>query len=150
MCNVNNRQVAKSVYVKAGDKVTIEWHHDKYVVSFDFCLSDAVLSNRSSAVTMTSLTFPIRDQVYLFLILGSNEVIEAFLVQVYLAPSNKNDWTKIFSDSFSNGQWAVERLVAAHGQHSIVVPDVPAGDYILRRELVIPKRQHSFLIFVYS
>src|SRR3954451_21240667 len=27
-CNVNNRKVAKSVAVNAGDEVTFEWYHD--------------------------------------------------------------------------------------------------------------------------
>jgi len=48
-----------------------------------------------------------------------------------MADSAGKDWTKVFEDSF-NGQWAVDRLVDAHGQHSVVIPDVPAGDYLLR------------------
>jgi cellulase len=28
-CNVDNRQVTKSVSVKSGDKLTFEWYHDK-------------------------------------------------------------------------------------------------------------------------
>ncbi|KIJ46110.1 carbohydrate-binding module family 1 protein [Sphaerobolus stellatus SS14] len=97
MCNVNNRKVAKSVQVTAGDELTIEWHHD----------------NRDDDIIDLSHKVP---------------------VQVYLAPSDVNDWTKIFSDSYTSS-WAVERLVAAHGQHSIIVPNIPAGDYLLRAEI---------------
>lgn len=47
------------------------------------------------------------------------------------------EWTKVFEDSF-NGQWAVDRLVDEHGQHSIVIPDVPAGNYLLRGMYISP------------
>jgi cellulase len=59
-------------------------------------------------------------------------------VQVYIAPTSSNGngavWTKIFSDSYS-GSWGVDRLISSHGQHSITVPNVPAGDYLLRPEI---------------
>ncbi|KAG5638420.1 hypothetical protein H0H81_012751 [Sphagnurus paluster] len=47
---------------------------------------------------------------------------------------NGNVWTKIFSDSYS-GSWATDRMINARGQHSITVPNVPAGDYLLRPEI---------------
>ncbi|TFK33469.1 glycosyl hydrolase family 61-domain-containing protein [Crucibulum laeve] len=56
-------------------------------------------------------------------------------VLVYMAPTDINSWTKLYQDGFSDS-WAVDRLIAAHGQHSIIVPDVPAGDYLMRAEIV--------------
>ncbi|KAG5638421.1 hypothetical protein H0H81_012752 [Sphagnurus paluster] len=63
-------------------------------------------------------------------------------VQVYMAPTssngNGNVWTKIFSDAYS-GSWATDRLINARGQHSINIPNVPAGDYLLRRKCLASK-----------
>ncbi|TFK33467.1 glycosyl hydrolase family 61-domain-containing protein [Crucibulum laeve] len=56
-------------------------------------------------------------------------------VQVYMAPSSGTSWTKIFSDSYG-GTWAVDRLIAARGQHGVIIPNVPAGDYLLRAEIL--------------
>ena len=52
------------------------------------------------------------------------------------AHSGGQVWTKLFSDGYSNGQWAVDKLIAARGQHSVTIPDVPSGDYLLRAEIV--------------
>jgi lytic cellulose monooxygenase (C1-hydroxylating) len=49
-----------------------------------------------------------------------------------MGPRDGNTWTKIFEDGFNGRRWATDRLRAAQGQHTIVVPDVPGGDYILR------------------
>ncbi|KXN86544.1 putative endo-beta-1,4-glucanase D [Leucoagaricus sp. SymC.cos] len=57
-------------------------------------------------------------------------------VQVWIAPASGNDWTKLFSEGYGNGQWAVDKLIAAHGQHSVIIPQIPAGDYLLRAEIV--------------
>ncbi|KAF9462925.1 glycoside hydrolase family 61 protein [Collybia nuda] len=60
-------------------------------------------------------------------------------VLVYIAPASSNGggavWTKIFEDTYTSN-WGVDRLIAAHGQHSVIIPNIPAGDYLLRAELV--------------
>ncbi|KAF5373265.1 hypothetical protein D9615_007473 [Tricholomella constricta] len=60
-------------------------------------------------------------------------------VQVYIAPASSNGqgavWTKLFHDSYS-GNWGVDRLISSRGQHSVIIPNVPAGDYLLRAEIV--------------
>ncbi|KAG5638292.1 hypothetical protein H0H81_000817 [Sphagnurus paluster] len=61
-------------------------------------------------------------------------------VLVYIAPTSSNGqgnvWTKLFHDSYNGGNWATDRLIWAHGQHSITIPNIPAGDYLLRAELI--------------
>ncbi|KDR78751.1 hypothetical protein GALMADRAFT_224003 [Galerina marginata CBS 339.88] len=61
-------------------------------------------------------------------------------VLVYIAPTSSNGagsvWTKLWHDGFSNGQWAVDRLLSARGRHSVVIPNIPAGDYLLRPEII--------------
>lgn len=54
------------------------------------------------------------------------------LVQVWMVPASGTSWTKIFSDSYNGGSWAVARLIQSRGQHSVNIPNVPAGDYLLR------------------
>ncbi|KIP06739.1 glycoside hydrolase family 61 protein [Phlebiopsis gigantea 11061_1 CR5-6] len=60
-------------------------------------------------------------------------------IAVYIAPAASNGsgpvWTKIFDDTYTTS-WAVDRLILAHGQHTVVVPDIPAGDYLFRAEII--------------
>lgn len=51
---------------------------------------------------------------------------------VYIASSSGAEWTKIFESNHNGEEWAVDSLIKAHGQHSVIVPDVPAGEYLLR------------------
>ncbi|KIJ42694.1 lytic polysaccharide monooxygenase [Sphaerobolus stellatus SS14] len=61
-------------------------------------------------------------------------------ISVWIAPLESNGtgpvWTKIFEDTYDGSLWAIDRLIPAHGQHSVVVPDIPAGDYLIRPELI--------------
>ncbi|RDB17907.1 putative endo-beta-1,4-glucanase D [Hypsizygus marmoreus] len=57
-------------------------------------------------------------------------------IQVWMAPASGTSWTKLFSESYSGGSWAVDRLIQSHGQHSVNIPNVSAGDYLLRAEIV--------------
>ncbi|KAJ3571920.1 hypothetical protein NP233_g3444 [Leucocoprinus birnbaumii] len=57
-------------------------------------------------------------------------------VQVWIAPASGDNWTKLFSDGYSNGKWGVDKLIAARGKHSVVIPQIPAGDYLLRAEII--------------
>ncbi|PYI33401.1 hypothetical protein BP00DRAFT_392462 [Aspergillus indologenus CBS 114.80] len=61
-------------------------------------------------------------------------------VMVYMAPttagSSGKNWVKIAEDGYSDGTWAVDTLIANSGKHNITVPDVPAGDYLFRPEII--------------
>ncbi|KAJ3571921.1 hypothetical protein NP233_g3443 [Leucocoprinus birnbaumii] len=57
-------------------------------------------------------------------------------VQVWIAPASGDNWTKLFSDGYSDGSWGVDKLIAAGGKHTIAIPQIPAGDYLLRAEIV--------------
>ncbi|KAF5316036.1 hypothetical protein D9619_006354 [Psilocybe cf. subviscida] len=60
-------------------------------------------------------------------------------VLVYIAPTSSNGagavWTKLFHAG-NSGQWAVDQLLSARGKHSVVIPDITAGDYLLRAEII--------------
>jgi len=61
-------------------------------------------------------------------------------VLVYIAPTSSNGsgnvWVKLFQDSYSGSQWGVDKLIAARGQHTVTIPNLPAGNYLLRPELI--------------
>nr|ALN96977.1 auxiliary activity 9 [Panus similis] len=63
-------------------------------------------------------------------------------IAVYIAPAASNGqgnvWVKLFEDAYNvtNSTWAVDRLITAHGQHSVVVPHVAPGDYLFRAEII--------------
>jgi len=63
-------------------------------------------------------------------------------ISVFIAPASSNGqgqvWTKIFQEAYDNNsrQWAVDKLIASRGKHSVYIPDVPAGDYLLRAEII--------------
>ncbi|KAG8959817.1 hypothetical protein FRC03_007447 [Tulasnella sp. 419] len=61
-------------------------------------------------------------------------------VLVYMAPSDSNGignvWVKIFDEAFKGSSWAVDKLIAARGKHSVVIPDVAPKEYLLRPELL--------------
>lgn len=60
-------------------------------------------------------------------------------IAVYIAPASSNGsgpvWVKIYEEAYSNGSWAVDKLILAHGQHSVIIPPIPAGDYLFRGKL---------------
>ncbi|THH30156.1 hypothetical protein EUX98_g4045 [Antrodiella citrinella] len=63
-------------------------------------------------------------------------------ISVYIAPTASNGtgevWVKLFEDTYNvtNATWAVDRLITAHGQHSIGIPNIETGDYLLRAEII--------------
>ncbi|KAB8238584.1 hypothetical protein ETB97_012101 [Aspergillus alliaceus] len=104
-CNVNNKATAKTLEVKAGDKITFEWHHDSRSAS-----DDIIASSHNGPIL------------------------------VYMAPTEKgtagNGWVKIAEDGYTDGTWAVETLIKNRGKHSVTVPDVAAGEYLFRPEII--------------
>ncbi|CAE6444696.1 unnamed protein product, partial [Rhizoctonia solani] len=58
---------------------------------------------------------------------------------VYIAPTSSNGagnvWVKLFQEGY-NGNWAVDKIIATHGQHSVKIPNIAAGQYLLRPELI--------------
>jgi cellulase len=59
----------------------------------------------------------------------------------YVAPSTAGNgagpiWTKIADEGYSNGQWAVDKLRANHGKIDVALPNLVAGKYLLRQEII--------------
>jgi cellulase len=60
-------------------------------------------------------------------------------VQVYIAENKNlqgNVWTKVASEGFSGNEWATDKLIKNKGKHSFTFPHVPAGEYIVRPEIL--------------
>ncbi|KAF2272411.1 uncharacterized protein EI97DRAFT_346170, partial [Westerdykella ornata] len=61
-------------------------------------------------------------------------------VMTYIAPAASNGegnvWLKLAEEGFANGKWAVDNLIANRGKHSIVLPNLAPGEYLLRPEII--------------
>ena len=62
-------------------------------------------------------------------------------IMVYASKAGSSlSWTKIWEDGYSNGKWAVDKLLAGSytgkaGQHDLTLPNLAPGDYVLRPEI---------------
>ncbi|KAF2138451.1 carbohydrate-binding module family 1 protein [Aplosporella prunicola CBS 121167] len=105
-CNVNNVATAKTLKVKSGDKFTFEWHHDSRSDS------DDIIASSHKGPVMT-----------------------------YIAPTEKgtagSGWVKLAEDGYDvdTDTWAVDTLIKNKGKHSITIPNIAAGKYLLRPEI---------------
>ena len=59
---------------------------------------------------------------------------------VYVAPAESNGegdvWVKVYEEGLTNGKWAVEDFIANKGQFSIDLPNLAAGEYLIRPEII--------------
>ncbi|CAE6443886.1 unnamed protein product [Rhizoctonia solani] len=59
---------------------------------------------------------------------------------VYVAPTSSNGqgnvWVKLYQEVYPNNQWATDKLIANKGHITVTVPDLEAGEYLFRPELV--------------
>lgn len=59
---------------------------------------------------------------------------------VYMAPLESEGkgavWTKIYEDGLTNGKWAVDTFIANKGAITIDLPNLKAGDYLIRPEMI--------------
>ncbi|OWY46436.1 hypothetical protein AALT_g2419 [Alternaria alternata] len=103
------------MYVKAGDKLTAEWHHT---------LDSKPETDKSDPIDPGHLG-PI--MVYLA------KVDDALSTTV-----TGLKWFKIYEDGMdANGEWAVTRLYNNKGLVDFVLPScIPSGQYLLRAELI--------------
>ncbi|KAG8742409.1 hypothetical protein FRC10_001543 [Ceratobasidium sp. 414] len=60
-------------------------------------------------------------------------------VMVYIAPTSSNGegavWSKLFNQGFTD-DWATNHLIAAKGHVTVTVPNLVAGEYLLRSEII--------------
>ncbi len=107
ICN-GGTATANQVEVAAGSSITMQWHHN-----------DPATAGDGDEPIAASHKGP---------------------VMVYIAPATGNGvgavWTKIYADGYTNGKWGVDNFIAAKGQITVTLPDLAAGDYLLRPEII--------------
>ncbi|KAJ3121395.1 hypothetical protein HK098_003735 [Nowakowskiella sp. JEL0407] len=96
--------------VKAGETVTLQWRHT--------------------------------------LVAGNDDIVDASHlgpIMVYMAKVSDSvtsappvsGWFKIYEDGYTNGVWAVTKLIQNKGLVSVTIPScIPSGDYLFRGELI--------------
>jgi cellulase len=60
-------------------------------------------------------------------------------IMVYVTPAateGKSGWVKIMEDGYTNGQSAVDRFIANKGVIDVTLPDLAAGEYLIRSEIL--------------
>ncbi|EUC55826.1 glycoside hydrolase family 61 protein [Rhizoctonia solani AG-3 Rhs1AP] len=61
-------------------------------------------------------------------------------VGVFAAPTSSNGqgpvWVKLHQEVYTNGQWATDKLIQNGGHVSITVPNLKAGEYLFRPEII--------------
>ncbi|KZM22603.1 Lytic cellulose monooxygenase (C1-hydroxylating) [Ascochyta rabiei] len=62
-------------------------------------------------------------------------------IMVYASKAGSSySWTKIWEDGYTDGKWAVDKLIAGSytgkaGQHDLTLPNLAPGEYVLRPEI---------------
>ncbi|KAG9185633.1 lytic cellulose monooxygenase (C1-hydroxylating) [Alternaria panax] len=106
ICN-GGKATADQVEVAAGSKVGMQWHHN-----------DPATTDGDEPIA-ASHKGP---------------------VMVYIAKADTNGegavWTKIWEDGLTDGKWGVDNFIANKGLVEITLPDLEAGDYLIRPELI--------------
>lgn len=53
---------------------------------------------------------------------------------MYVAPTSSDGkgavWVKLFEQNYDGGSWAVDKLIAQRGKHSIIIPDLQGKQYL--------------------
>ena len=108
ICN-GGKAAADTVEVKSGSEITFQWHHN----------DPATVSGDQDEPIAASHKGPI---------------------MVYIAPAKSNGegdvWVKIAEDGLTGGKWAVEKFIADKGKHSVTLPDLADGEYLIRPEII--------------
>ncbi|CAO2650084.1 Nn.00g013760.m01.CDS01 [Neocucurbitaria sp. VM-36] len=108
VCN-GGTATADQVEVAAGSSITMQWHHN----------DPATTSGDNDEPIAASHKGP---------------------VMVYIAPADSNGegavWTKIYEEGLSGGKWGVDNFIANKGAITIDLPNLAAGDYLIRPEII--------------
>ncbi|KAL8393943.1 hypothetical protein RB599_006146 [Gaeumannomyces hyphopodioides] len=107
ICGKNGgKAVAQFVKAAGGDTLTFEWFHDNR--------ADDIIDGSHKGPLITYVATYSGDSMD-----GTGPI-----------------WTKIAEDGFSNGKWAVERLIANKGKNDFKLPQLAAGKYMVRQEII--------------
>ncbi|PVH95381.1 carbohydrate-binding module family 1 protein [Periconia macrospinosa] len=107
-CN-GGKATADQVEVAAGSEITFQWHHN----------DGAPTAGDNDEPIAASHKGP---------------------VMVYIADAASNGegavWQKIFEEGLSGGKWAVDKFITNKGAITIKLPNLAAGNYLIRPEII--------------
>jgi cellulase len=101
-------KVGGSVSVASGDKLTLQWHHNNPPTSGD--KDEPIAASHKGPI----------------------------IVWVAKAESEGkgNAWVKIQEAGLNGGRWAVDDFISNGGKVEVTVPNLAAGDYLIRSEII--------------
>ncbi|KAI4605863.1 hypothetical protein J4E90_010688 [Alternaria incomplexa] len=107
ICN-GGKATSDQVEVAAGSKLGMQWHHNDPASAGDG--DDPIAPSHKGPV------------------------------MVYIAKADTNGegavWTKIYEDGLTGSKWGVDNLISSKGLLEIDLPNLEAGDYLIRPEMI--------------
>jgi cellulase len=108
ICN-GGKATTDFIEVTGGQEIQLQWHHN----------DPATTSGDSDEPIAASHKGP---------------------VMVYIAPAESNGegdvWVKLQEDGLTDGKWGVDNFIANKGLISVTLPDLAAGEYLIRPEMI--------------
>ncbi|KAF9697811.1 hypothetical protein EKO04_004152 [Ascochyta lentis] len=108
ICN-GGTKAEDTLEVAAGSEISFQWHHS----------DPATVSGDADEPIAASHKGPI---------------------MVYIAPAESDGkgavWTKLYEDGLTDGKWAIDKFISDKGLITITLPDLAAGDYLIRPEMI--------------
>ncbi|KAF2015551.1 carbohydrate-binding module family 1 protein [Aaosphaeria arxii CBS 175.79] len=102
-------KVAGSVSVASGDKLTLQWHHNNPSSGAGDADEPIAASHRGPIIVWVAKAE---------------------------TEGKGNAWVKIQQSGLSGGTWAVDTFRSNAGKIDVTVPDLAAGDYLIRSEII--------------
>ncbi|PGH28193.1 hypothetical protein AJ80_00083 [Polytolypa hystricis UAMH7299] len=151
--NINDRPMGEGIYMPNGDNSPImDVNSDSMA-----CNGPPVSGFRSSSVVIDvqagseitgqwlhelGSTGPTKDSDNKVIASSHKGPVSAYLKKVDDATQNPSSgpgdgWFKIAEDSYTDGQWGVDNLIAGEGLQTVTIPEcIEDGDYLLRFEIL--------------
>ncbi|KAJ4290880.1 hypothetical protein N0V90_010076 [Kalmusia sp. IMI 367209] len=108
-CNGGSSTDVDFIEVTGGQEITLQWHHN----------DGASTSGDNDEPIAASHKGP---------------------VMVYLAPAESNGegavWVKLQEDGLTGSTWGVDNFITNKGQIKVTLPDLAAGEYLIRPEII--------------
>ncbi|CAI6336163.1 unnamed protein product [Periconia digitata] len=102
-------KVSGTVNVKSGDKVTLQWHHND---------PSSGSGDKDEPIAQSH-----KGPIIVWVATAASE-------------GKGNAWVKIQQSGLNGGRWAVDDFISSGGKIDVTIPNLAAGDYLLRSEII--------------
>lgn len=135
-CNTNNLPVPKTLDVVPGDKFTFEWYHatrgDDILPWYAKGPSKCSLPNTSHpANVFAQLLYTSHPLLVTGTLYTKPHCVCSRILTFCLSERTGPVWVKIYAEKGAD-VWATDLLRQGGGQHSVIIPNLAPGDYLLR------------------